>query len=80
MPVSAEGRVGHQKLNQVAALPPGGVFVTQLVSRRRKNSVSPDASSSERVMGELNMCFHEIYGFGESQNLYLLEEKCEALA
>ena len=35
MPVSAEGRVEHQKLNQVAAeVPPGSVFGVQLGLRQ----------------------------------------------
>ena len=39
MPVSAKGRVEHQKLNQVAALlPPGRVFGFQLDCRCRKES------------------------------------------
>ena len=44
MPVSAEGRVEHQKLNQVAALvSPGWVFGVQLDYSCRLKSVPPDA-------------------------------------
>ena len=49
VPVSAEGRVEHQKLNQVAALlSPGSVFGVQLDYSCRLKSVPSDA---EKVVG-----------------------------
>ena len=48
MPVSAEGRVEHQKLNQVAALLPPGVFGVQLDYSCRLKSAS--ATNEKRVM------------------------------
>ena len=46
MPVSAEGRVEHQKLNQVEApLLPRWVFGVQLDYSCRKKSVPPDAEN-----------------------------------
>ena len=52
MPVSAEGRVEHQKLNQMAALlSPGRVFGVRLDYACRLKSVS--ATAEKRVGGYL---------------------------